>query len=242
MDYPRIAHAVATLVASGQCDFGIMVDGAGIGSAMVANKVPGVLAAACYSEALARNSREHNDANVLTLGAGQIDVETAKTIVYTFLSTACTAERHRARVQMIHEIEKGVAESSAAARPSGLPRPTSSGSPTGSSSSSPCTRKRAAAPRDHPAEQLAKLIDHTMLRPDATPRRHPEAVRGGAAVRFLLGVRESHLRRGRQGAAARHRREGVLRSSASRSAPSRPRSRRSRRAGRSARARRRSTW
>ena len=95
VDYPRIAYAVATLVASGRCDFGIMVDGAGIGSAMAANKVPGVLAAACYNEALARNSREHNDANVLTLGAGQVDLRDGKGIVGTFLSTACTAERHR---------------------------------------------------------------------------------------------------------------------------------------------------
>ena len=65
VDYPRFAHAVAARVAAGQDDFGIVIDGAGIGSAMTANKVPGVLAAACYSEALARNSREHNDANVL---------------------------------------------------------------------------------------------------------------------------------------------------------------------------------
>ena len=69
MDYPRFAAAVARARGIGRtCEFGVMVDGAGIGSAMAANKVPGVLAAACYNEALARNSREHNDANVLTLG------------------------------------------------------------------------------------------------------------------------------------------------------------------------------
>ena len=75
VDYPRFALAVARLVAGGACEFGIVVDGAGIGSAMAANKVPGVLAAACYNETLARNSREHNDANVLTLGAGQTPPE-----------------------------------------------------------------------------------------------------------------------------------------------------------------------
>ena len=66
-DYPDFAHAVARAVANGSSDLGIMIDGAGVGSAMTANKVPGVRAAACYSVDVARNSREHNDANVLTL-------------------------------------------------------------------------------------------------------------------------------------------------------------------------------
>jgi RpiB/LacA/LacB family sugar-phosphate isomerase len=77
VDYPRIAYTVARLVASGQCERGIMIDGAGIGSAMAANKVGGARAAACYNLALAKNSREHNDANVLTLGAGQTKFEEA---------------------------------------------------------------------------------------------------------------------------------------------------------------------
>jgi len=106
VDYPKIAHALAELVASGDCRFGIMVDGAGIGSAMTANKVRGVLAAACYNESLARNAREHNDANVLTLGAGQVDLETAKRIVETFLTTECTVDRHQRRVKMIRDYEK----------------------------------------------------------------------------------------------------------------------------------------
>ena len=106
VDYPKIARAVAEAVASGAARFGIMIDGAGIGSAMAANKVPGVLAAAAYNEALARNSREHNDANVLTLGSGQVDLDTAKRIVDVFLSTDHTAERHRARVNMIRDYEK----------------------------------------------------------------------------------------------------------------------------------------
>ena len=71
VDYPDYAHAVAKAVGERQVDVGIIVDGAGIGSAMTANKVPNVRAAACYSVALAKNSREHNGANVLTLGSGQ---------------------------------------------------------------------------------------------------------------------------------------------------------------------------
>src|ERR1043166_1217730 len=110
VDYPRIAYAVARLVAGGTCDCGVMVDGAGIGSAMAANKVRGVRAAACYSVALAKNSREHNDANVLTLGAGQTNFEAAKQIVETFLTSECVEERHRKRVQLINAIQDGPIE------------------------------------------------------------------------------------------------------------------------------------
>jgi RpiB/LacA/LacB family sugar-phosphate isomerase len=106
VDYPVFAEAVARSVASGQCEVGIMVDGAGIGSAMAANKVPGVRAAACDSETLARNSREHNDANVLTLGSGQVTFEQARGIVDVFLNTLCTAKRHRNRVEMIGAVER----------------------------------------------------------------------------------------------------------------------------------------
>src|ERR687884_420535 len=73
VDYPDFAHAVARAVADGNAEVGIIIDGAGVGSAMTANKVPGVRAAACYDVKVARNSREHNDANVLTLGSGIID-------------------------------------------------------------------------------------------------------------------------------------------------------------------------
>lgn len=107
VDYPDIALKVAKMVASGQCDFGILVDGAGIGSAIAANKVPGILAAACYNETLARNSREHNGANVLTLGSGQTNLYEAKKIFDAFMQTECTAERHLRRVQLIRDIEKG---------------------------------------------------------------------------------------------------------------------------------------
>src|SRR5712671_6991110 len=110
VDYPRIAYTVARLVASGTCDRGIMVDGAGIGSAMAANKVRGVRAAACYSVALAKNSREHNDANVLTLGAGQTKFEEAAKIVETFLTAECVEDRHRQRVRRINAIQDGPIE------------------------------------------------------------------------------------------------------------------------------------
>ena len=106
VDYPDFAHAVARAVAIGQAELGIILDGAGIGSAMVANKVPGIRAAACYDVATARNSREHNDANVLTLGAGLISTEIMAEVVKTFLSASVTEERHRARVRKIMNIEK----------------------------------------------------------------------------------------------------------------------------------------
>lgn len=167
VDYPKIAQAVAELVAGGTARFGIMVDGAGIGSAMTANKVPGVLAAAAYNEALARNSREHNDANVLTLGAGQVDFETARKIVDVFLSTECTVDRHRARVNMIRALDKkGRREVSSPgkelsaddlARVADRVRELLAG---GEGTAS-------AAPPISP-EQVAKLIDHTMLKAEAT--------------------------------------------------------------------------
>jgi deoxyribose-phosphate aldolase len=167
VDYPRIAYAVAGLVAGGQCDLGIVVDGAGIGSAIAANKVPGVRAAACYNEALARNSREHNDANVLTLGAGQVDFETAKAIVSAFLSTECTADRHKARVRMIGEIEKGTFGAGGAAltqlAPSDIERIVDRVKQL-LGGAAPDT----LLPPVIPSEQLAKLIDHTLLRPEAT--------------------------------------------------------------------------
>ena len=106
VDYPDFAYAVAQLVASGQCANGIVVDGAGIGSCMTANKVPGVRAAMCYDHATAVNSREHNHANVLTLGAGLIGANLAKQIVQTWLSTPYGAGRHAARVEKITAIEK----------------------------------------------------------------------------------------------------------------------------------------
>jgi ribose 5-phosphate isomerase B len=106
VDYPDLAYAVARLVSTGEAWRGIVVDGAGIGSAMAANKVPGVRAALCYDNASAMNSREHNDANVLTLGAGLIGASLAKQITQTWLATAYAGGRHQRRIDKIGEIEK----------------------------------------------------------------------------------------------------------------------------------------
>jgi ribose 5-phosphate isomerase B len=111
VDYPDFAHAVAREVASGACRYGIVVDGAGIGSAMVANKVPGVRAALCYDLSSARNSREHNHANVLTLGAGLIGEALAWQIVEEWLSVEWGGERHARRVAKIDDIERQYSES-----------------------------------------------------------------------------------------------------------------------------------
>ena len=105
-DYPDVALAVAELVADGVAARGIMVDGAGIGSAMAANKVPGVRAALCYDVASARNSREHNDANVLTLGGRLLTLSQAEVVLRVWLSTAFAGGRHAARVDKITGIER----------------------------------------------------------------------------------------------------------------------------------------
>lgn len=106
VDYPDFAHAVARKVAKGECRWGIVIDGAGIGSSMVANKVPGVRAALCYDISSARNSREHNHANVLTLGAGLIGEGLAWQIVEEWLATDWGGGRHARRVSKIDSIEK----------------------------------------------------------------------------------------------------------------------------------------
>jgi len=101
VDYPDFAQTVALAVSRRKCDLGIMIDGAGIGSCMVANKVPGIRAAMCYDEASARNSREHNGANLLTLGGKVISNEKMRGIVRVWLATDLTEERHRRRVAKI---------------------------------------------------------------------------------------------------------------------------------------------
>jgi len=83
-----------------------MIDGAGIGSCVAANKVPGIRAAMCYDVSTAINSREHNDANVLTLGGGLLGVNLARQIVKTWLSTEFGGGRHAGRVNKIIAIEK----------------------------------------------------------------------------------------------------------------------------------------
>ena len=106
VDYPDFARAVAEKVASGSAWRGVMIDGAGIGSCMAANKVRGIRAAMCYDYATAFNSREHNNANLLTLGAGLIGPNLAKQILTTFLETEFGGDRHARRVDKIMEIEK----------------------------------------------------------------------------------------------------------------------------------------
>lgn len=106
VDYPDFAHAVAKAVGEKSADVGIIIDGAGIGSAMTANKVPNVRAAACYSVALAKNSREHNGANVLTLGSGQNNFDEIKQIVEAWLATDLTEDRHKKRVGKIDAVER----------------------------------------------------------------------------------------------------------------------------------------
>jgi deoxyribose-phosphate aldolase len=177
VDYPRIAYTVARLVAGGQCDRGLMIDGAGIGSAMTANKVRGVRAAACYSVALAKNSREHNDANVLTLGSGQTNFDQAVAIVETFLTAECVEERHRKRVQLINAVQEGPIEvgphQATLLAGAGEPRPV----PTEPDLEKVVRRvqellaeqdKPIAAPPSSPPLNIPQLIDHTILRPDTT--------------------------------------------------------------------------
>jgi ribose 5-phosphate isomerase B len=105
VDYPDFAEAVANTVAWGEASLGVILDSAGIGSAIAANKVAGVRAALCYDRATARNSREHNDANVLSLGAKLISPEAAREILAVWLSTPFAGGRHQLRVDKIRSIE-----------------------------------------------------------------------------------------------------------------------------------------
>jgi deoxyribose-phosphate aldolase len=160
VDYPTFARAVAEAVATGRAERGIMIDGAGIGSSMVANKVPGVRAALGYDLSSARNGREHNDANVLTLGAGLIGANLAEQIVDVFLTTPCTEARHLRRVAMFEQAATPRANLDDAdverivARLASLLRP-------GAGAALPAS----AAP---PVEDVARYIDHTILKPAAT--------------------------------------------------------------------------
>ena len=106
VDYPDFAAAVGRLVATSQCDYGVMIDAAGIGSAMAANKIRGVRAAMCNDEASARNAREHNDANVMTLGAKLVDAGKALDLVRLFVSSKCVEDRHQRRVAKIVALER----------------------------------------------------------------------------------------------------------------------------------------
>lgn len=104
-DYPDFAYAVALAVSSGKAWRGVMIDGAGIGSCVVANKVPGVRAACCHNEFVARNAREHNDTNVLTLGSKATGSEVCKEILKIWLETWFAGGRHKKRVDKIVDVE-----------------------------------------------------------------------------------------------------------------------------------------
>lgn len=104
VDYPDFAVAVARAVASGEAEFGVLVCGSGIGVSITANKVSGVRAANCLTEEMARLARQHNNANVVTLGERLISLDTTKAIVVAFLATPFEGGRHAGRVSKIHDL------------------------------------------------------------------------------------------------------------------------------------------
>jgi ribose 5-phosphate isomerase B len=106
VDYPDIAYNVANRVAVGEVTYGIILDATGIPSSIAANKIPGIRAATCYNEFSAKSSREHNNANVLVLGARALGEETIKSIVDVWLSSKFLAERHQKRLNKIQTIEE----------------------------------------------------------------------------------------------------------------------------------------
>ena len=105
-DYPDIAEKVGEAILQRAAVRGIIIDGAGIGSAMAANKMPGIRASLCYDKASARNSREHNDSNVLTLGGRLLTQSQAEEVLRTWLSTPFAGGRHLSRVEKISAIEQ----------------------------------------------------------------------------------------------------------------------------------------
>jgi len=212
VDYPVFAQAVAHQVAQGACVRGIMIDGAGIGSAMAANKIKGVRAALAYDLSSAVNSREHNDANVLTLGAGLIGPVLARQIVDAWLAAECREERHKRRVAMIEGSAVPLKQSAEPGHGAPAATPSAGASPppaqddvervmrrveellgtslghTGgllgshprgpSVASSPETARRfldlgagrlsTGLASGRIPEDVARFIDHTLLRPNAT--------------------------------------------------------------------------
>jgi ribose 5-phosphate isomerase B len=105
-DYPDFAYAVASIISTGGASRGIMIDSVGLASAIVANKIEGIRAACCFDEYSARSSREHNNANVLTLGGKTLGAESAKSITKVWLETPFSGGRHQKRLDKISDIEK----------------------------------------------------------------------------------------------------------------------------------------
>ncbi len=106
VDYPDTAFNVANRLITGEVKFGIILDATGIPSAIAANKIPGIRAATCYNEFSARSSREHNDANVLVVGARALGEETIKSIADVWLSSKFLGDRHQKRLDKIKAIEE----------------------------------------------------------------------------------------------------------------------------------------
>ena len=117
VDYPEVALQVATLLKTGKAHLGIMIDAAGIGSCMVANKVPGIRAANCYDRLTALNSREQNDANLLTLGGELISFDLATSIVSTWLNTPFAGGPQQKRISRIEEVEQQFLQATIVALP-----------------------------------------------------------------------------------------------------------------------------
>ena len=190
--YPVYAQAVADAVSQGTADAGIMIDGAGIGSCMAANKVPGVRAALAYDVSSARNSRAHNNANVLTLGAGLIGAALAKQIVDVWLETECTEQRHLSRVAMFADQSAAPDLSELSLSEQDIERvvgrlhqligtvsgPQAHGSSVGDDPEAArefvrlgATGLTSVAPVERPGDipgDLARYIDHTLLKANAT--------------------------------------------------------------------------
>jgi len=210
-DYPVFARSAAEAVALGKVCCGIVVDGAGIGSCMTVNKVGGVRAGMAFDEKTAKNAREHNDANLLTLGAGYLAEDAAIKIVDVFLTTECTVDRHKRRVAMINALDETPTRSRSSmssseyqglveaisrvltANPAlitsvlgsscGTGAARSGSACTGCTDCGKCASKQPAAVRQmigaaggrvsgalgasNVPTDVAKLIDHTLLKPDA---------------------------------------------------------------------------
>ncbi|NMB80861.1 MAG: ribose 5-phosphate isomerase B [Ignavibacteria bacterium] len=105
VDYPDIAFNVANRVVNKEFELGIIIDATGIPSAITANKIPGIRAATCYNEFSAKSSREHNDANILVLGAKAVGEETIKSIIDVWLNSNFLGDRHQRRLDKIKAIE-----------------------------------------------------------------------------------------------------------------------------------------
>lgn len=109
-DYPMIGFEVATVVSKGKADRGILICKTGVGMTIIANKLHGVRAAACYDTAIAKSSREHNDCNIIVLAANYTDFRHAKEILKVWLATKPAGERHARRVKQIKDFESKLKE------------------------------------------------------------------------------------------------------------------------------------